>query len=626
MIKAELSEVQRTEAIVQGSGALHLQFNFCHFSTDVAPLCGFLTQIFMRLPWGCTVGKPSVKVGVFDDLILRNHQDFEFDPNSGPHGFSAVKGGWDYENNTCIHCTNPAPGIGTLHGTQVGGIIGAVRNNEIGIAGVAGGNWNGSEGSEGVSLYSIRVIGNNTTFENGFLFGDLKYYADAIIDYADMPVIPDPCCGDENPHKCIRVDIMNHSLQYYFPTQFSNTDLVEDAVYFAYRNQVIFCAARGNGGAERIACPACYNDWAINVSATNANGNGRLANSNFGDDIDIAAPGSSANINTTTAPNTYGSFQATSAATPHVSGVAGLLLSLENIPGNLPTNGSGYSLSPEDVESILYLTAKDIFPTGPDEDTGPGLLDAGNAVDFLLDCDFYHFSNSNLPPLSINEVEVNSDIDVQFSSNFTNSAGITFNKNTPYKADVHKITATFDHNLGKMIQHSWPRPSSSTTFGIFSDIGGVNKITPRVKCLIENINSDQAIISGYTYAIKNGAGTVLGFAPFDPASAFSLAIFAYSVSACGSVGSIEIEKRNAGFNIAPNPTNGIHILTTDLEKSGDRVDISVFSVTGAMIKIISSNLNAAPWQMDFSDLPSGCYFYRIVQGNNSYTLPFIKTN
>jgi len=51
MIKAELSEVQRTEAIDQSSGALHLKFNFCHFSTDVAPLCGFLTQIFMRLPW-----------------------------------------------------------------------------------------------------------------------------------------------------------------------------------------------------------------------------------------------------------------------------------------------------------------------------------------------------------------------------------------------------------------------------------------------------------------------------------------------------------------------------------------------------------------------------------------------
>jgi hypothetical protein len=51
MIKAELSEVQRTEAIDQSSGALHLQLNFCHFSTDVAPLSGFLTQIFMRLPW-----------------------------------------------------------------------------------------------------------------------------------------------------------------------------------------------------------------------------------------------------------------------------------------------------------------------------------------------------------------------------------------------------------------------------------------------------------------------------------------------------------------------------------------------------------------------------------------------
>jgi hypothetical protein len=64
MIKAELSEVQRTEAIVQGSGALHLQFNFCHFSTDVAPLCGFLTQIFMRLP--CPLG-PSVNQ--FGDLV-----------------------------------------------------------------------------------------------------------------------------------------------------------------------------------------------------------------------------------------------------------------------------------------------------------------------------------------------------------------------------------------------------------------------------------------------------------------------------------------------------------------------------------------------------------------------------
>jgi hypothetical protein len=41
MVKAELSEVQRTEALDQGSGALHLQLIFCHYSTDVTPLCGF---------------------------------------------------------------------------------------------------------------------------------------------------------------------------------------------------------------------------------------------------------------------------------------------------------------------------------------------------------------------------------------------------------------------------------------------------------------------------------------------------------------------------------------------------------------------------------------------------------
>ncbi|MCB0853105.1 MAG: S8 family peptidase, partial [Bacteroidetes bacterium] len=574
--------------------------------------------------WGCTVGKPDVKVGVFDDLILRNHEDFEFNPNSGPYGFSAVKGGWDYENQTCIHCTNPAPAIFTLHGTQVAGIIGAVRNNEIGIAGVAGGNWDGNEGSEGVSLYSIRVIGNSP-YEDGLLYGDLKFYADAIIDYSDMPEFPDPCCGDENPHKCIRVDIMNHSLGYYLPTTLLNTELVEEAVHFAYMNQVIFCAARGNGGLDRIACPACYNDWAINVSATNSNGDGRLSSSNFGSDIDIAAPGSNTNVYTTAAPNNYSTFQMTSAATPHVSGVAGLLLSLDNVPGNLPNNGSGYSLSPEDVQEILYLTAKDIDVPGPDDETGPGLLDAGNAVSFLLDCDFYHFNNSNLSPTWSAPTLEQSNIDIQFDRNYTNSDDVFFAKNTAYKADVYRVTATFNHNIGKNIQESWTRPSSSNTFGLYSNIGGTNMISPKENCFFESVDANQAIVSGYTYVIKNTSGSVIGYAPLNPASSSSDAKFAYSLSACGSVGTIESITPDLQFQIVPNPASLSHTIIPKLESSENEVvEIAAYNAVGSLIQLTSTTLNNSPWRFDLSSLPAGYYFYRITVGHNSYTLPFIK--
>jgi hypothetical protein len=42
--------VQRTGTSLACYGALHLQFDFCHFPTDVPPLCGFLTQTFKHLP------------------------------------------------------------------------------------------------------------------------------------------------------------------------------------------------------------------------------------------------------------------------------------------------------------------------------------------------------------------------------------------------------------------------------------------------------------------------------------------------------------------------------------------------------------------------------------------------
>ena len=114
--------------------------------------------------------------------------------------------------------------------------------------------------------------------------------------------------------------------------------------------------------------------------------------SSYGQGVDLVAPGVTALVHTTesqqgrdcngrsTVSGLYRSFSGTSAAAPHVSGAAALLMSNLNNPNNPATN-----LAPEDVEQILQRTANDRGPvrnaTAPyDDETGWGLLDVGKAV------------------------------------------------------------------------------------------------------------------------------------------------------------------------------------------------------------------------------------------------------
>lgn len=92
--------------------------------------------------WAITPGNKSierkVRVGVFDTGINWRHDDFSED-GSNTWGASRVKGGFDYFNKTADFTNQPTSDY-CGHGTWVAGIIGAIRNNETGIAGIAGGN------------------------------------------------------------------------------------------------------------------------------------------------------------------------------------------------------------------------------------------------------------------------------------------------------------------------------------------------------------------------------------------------------------------------------------------------------------------------------------------------------
>jgi subtilisin family serine protease len=171
------------------------------------------------------------------------------------------------------------------HGTHVAGTIGALANGE-GVAGVA----------PGVALHSVRVLGSDGS----------GYYSDIIagIEYVL-----------ENPE----IKVVNMSLG---GPMNSDTEPLQDAIDRLIDAGVIVCIAAGNETQNtRNVSPAGY-DSGIIVSAYSVGEDDFAWFSNFGDEVDIAALGTS--IYSTYPGGGYESLDGTSMATPHVAGAAAL--------------------------------------------------------------------------------------------------------------------------------------------------------------------------------------------------------------------------------------------------------------------------------------------------------------
>ncbi|WP_317855762.1 S8 family serine peptidase [Chakrabartyella piscis] len=140
---------------------------------------------------------------------------------------------------------------------------------------------------------------------------------------------------------------------------------LKEAVDYAVANGVLIIAASGNSSVESVSYPAAY-DGVIAVSAVDSSLNFATSYSNYGDAIDISAPGSgvySANYN-----GGYTTKSGTSMASPMVAGVAALVLS---------TNSS-YTIN--DLEDALLDTASEKGDLGHDKYYGNGVLNAYAAV------------------------------------------------------------------------------------------------------------------------------------------------------------------------------------------------------------------------------------------------------
>ncbi|MBN2357880.1 MAG: peptidase S8 [Deltaproteobacteria bacterium] len=155
--------------------------------------------------------------------------------------------------------------------------------------------------------------------------------------------------------------------------------VLEKAVDDARRRGVVVVCAAGNGGGKGVGYPAAY-DSAIAVSAMGPDR--KLAYySSWGPQVDIAAPGGDTRVDlnqdgipdgvlqNTIVPGDpsrqgYFPFNGTSMASPHVAGVAALVI------------GQGIT-DPDAVERVLKKTAA---PVGDADHYGAGLLDADAAT------------------------------------------------------------------------------------------------------------------------------------------------------------------------------------------------------------------------------------------------------
>ena len=303
-----------------------------------------LPLIEMPRAWAIEKGNSDLIIAIVDSGIDYTHDDLltKIWRNAGEihdngidddrNGYIDDIVGWDFTDapNTAMKGDSVGgdndPMDESGHGTHVAGIAAADVNNRLGIAGVA---WN-------CALMALRAGASNgvgTSLQDDDTAAAIVYAVD-------------------NGARIINMSWGSHR----------NSFVIRDAIDYAYARGAILVAAAGNERTQDTIYPAGYRK-VVAVAATDQNRQ-RFYQSNFGASVDIGAPGNV--ILSTQIGNRYRRLTGTSMATPHVSGVAALIMSKRP------------SLTHEEVRQIIVSAADPI--TESPELVGAGNLNAARAL------------------------------------------------------------------------------------------------------------------------------------------------------------------------------------------------------------------------------------------------------
>lgn len=453
--------------------------------------------------WDIQTGNRHIKLAIVDDGFYYPHPDLGGGVG-GTNRFVAIRQyrlgtPFDYRQGGMLL---PGSGNGD-HGTRVSGHVAAMNNNGIGVTSVAGGFTLG----DGLSFYGMKCMWLNPPTDIHLDPDGSKRQNDLVSAWVDAAAATTGGNG-------FGVHIISNSN--------GNKAYVETrrrALDYAYRMGVVCVSGKGNDYRDIYVGPGSFDyHKIIAVGASGASLNPdidqlvpiRQNYSNWGYGLDVMAPASDYQYTTrppfsteTLIDPTKGvgapTWQhGTSAATPQVAGIAGLLLSQlsSGVHANIVT-----PLEPEDIEGLISVTASDInFPlvnqdtVGYDEITGYGLVKADAALQALFNpYVLYHYTATG--GTDVDSVLVDPFI-VIAPSDGTPPLLAPSSATTQYKAMRHSIRKTINLS-GWRLARSWGRGRGSNGWS------GAQPLTPNSNPTLTGTPADN-YQTGYTRVIGDG--------------------------------------------------------------------------------------------------------------------------
>ena len=279
--------------------------------------------------WDVTLGSRSVVVAVVDTGVWWTHEDLLanmwVNPSDGTsHGYDFIDGDRNPMDN------DPS---GVYHGTGVAGVIAAITDNNVDIAGVAQ-----------VRVMALRALGSNGQGSSLNTSQAIRWAA-------------------QNGAKIINLSLGTNET-------FGGPTDIQLAIDYAWSRGALVVAAAGNAGSSTLDYPARLPN-VVSVAAIDETGR-KASFSNYGSGLDLAAPGTTIFTLGGGTNSQLHTLQGTSFAAPFVSGAAALLLSVDP------------NLTNVELWNILNSTA--VQPSGgPAYNTnyGWGVVNAWNAINAL---------------------------------------------------------------------------------------------------------------------------------------------------------------------------------------------------------------------------------------------------
>jgi thermitase len=252
--------------------------------------------------WGVSTGSRSIVIGETDTGVNYNHADLAANIWSNPGGIggcAAGTHGYNVLSSTCDPMDDDNVYGG--HGTHVAGIMGAVGNNSLGVAGM---NWQSS-------ILPVKWLNSEASGSTSGLIAALQWLVAA-------------------KQAGVNIRVVNDSATF-VGTAFSQA--LSEEIDTLGANNILFVTAAGNtannNDEEAVRRYPCGYDRPTEICVTASNDKDELPSwANYGPHtVNLAAPGAS--IYSTLRNGSYGYLSGGSMASPQVAGAAALILSVK---------------------------------------------------------------------------------------------------------------------------------------------------------------------------------------------------------------------------------------------------------------------------------------------------------